>query len=130
MAARRILIFVVLLLVIAVTASALAPRNDDVRSTPSAGPLPAAPPADVVDATLPGMREVRAELGDVVNLRVSDDSSDEVEIVDLGLNAPVEPDLPAELTFVADRVGRFAVTLREAGDDLGAVVIRAARPAG
>jgi hypothetical protein len=123
MAGRRILTFLVLLLLIAVIASAVAPRDQAVRSTPSAGPQPATPPADVVDATLPGRREIRVEIGDVVNLRVRDDASDEVQIVDLGLHAPVEPDLPAELTFVADRTGRFPVTLRDAGDDLGSILI-------
>jgi hypothetical protein len=61
-----------------------------------------------------------------VELEVMSDQADEVQIDDLGVAAPVQPDLPAELRFVADEAGRFPVTLRDSGKRLGTLeVIRA-----
>src|SRR5580765_4630176 len=123
MLARRIFLLLALLFLLAVLASALAPRQRSERTTPSAGPGAVIPAAQVVQATLPPRRTVRAALGDVVDLTIRDQASDEVEIVDLGVHGPVEPDLPAQLTFTADRTGRFAITLRNAGVQLGTVSI-------
>lgn len=126
MTGRRILSFIVALLFVAVLASAIAPREQAPRPTPSSATGVGSSPANVVEAALPPKREVRAEIGDVVTVRVRGEATDEVEIVELGVREPVEPDLPAELTFVADRTGRFAITLRDAGDRVGTVLIRPA----
>ena len=61
--------------------------------------------------------------GDVVELQVTSRVPDEARIVALGLEGPTEPGLPATLTFVADRPGRFAVTLRDAGTRAGTLEI-------
>jgi hypothetical protein len=127
MATRRVLLFVVLLLVIGAVASATVPREQDApvgRSTPE--PAPAAPAADVVAAKLPGKSDVRARVGDIVELEVTHDAQDEVQIPTLGVAEPVDPGLPARLVFDADRPGRFAVTLRDAEKRIGTVDVKEA----
>jgi hypothetical protein len=127
MATRRILLFVVLLIVIGGFASATVPREQDAprpRTTPA--PAPVAPPADVVAARLPGKSDVRARVGDIVRLEVAHDALDVVQVSTLGVEEPVEPGLPAELVFDADRPGRFAVTLRDAAKRIGTVEVKEA----
>jgi hypothetical protein len=124
MAWRRVLLFCFLLVVIGAVASATVPREKDpaVRQTlPSQAPL--APPADVVNARLPAPRDVKAKVGDIVQLEVSHDAQDVVQVLSLGVSEPVERDLDAQLVFDADRPGRFAVTLRDAGTRIGTVEV-------
>jgi hypothetical protein len=128
MAGRRLMLFVVLLVVIGAVASATVPRERKpaVRPTTPPAAAPATPAADVVTATLPGRRDVRARVGDVVEVTVEHDAQDIVQIVALGIEEPVEPGIAAQLVFDADRAGRFAVTLRDAGRRIGTVDIREA----
>jgi hypothetical protein len=127
MAGRRILVFIVLLLVVAAVASAIAPREEDsaTRTVQSAAPAPATA-ARVVEGALPQDRRVRARVGDIVQLEVQHTAQDEVQILALGLSEPVEPGIAAQLVFDADREGRFAVTLRDAAKRLGTVDVRPA----
>jgi hypothetical protein len=124
MAWRRVLLFCLLLVVIGAVASATVPRDDDtaVRDTLPAG-TPLAPPADVVKARLPAPGAVKAEVGDIVQLEVSHDAEDVVQVLSLGVSEPVERELDAQLVFDADRPGRFAVTLRDAGTRIGTVTV-------
>src|SRR4051794_41205372 len=128
MAGRRLLVFIVLLLVVAAGASAIARSRRDGDFSRPVLPAPPAPgpAAKVVDATLPHDRLVRAHVGDVVRLEVSHPAQDEVEILALGLAEPVEPGIAAQFEFDADRAGRFAVTLRDAATRVGVVEVRAA----
>ena len=121
MAWRRILLFVVLLIVIAGFADATVPRDSGppVRR-PETQPVPTAPPADVVAAKL-GKHDVHARVGDVVRIEVSHDAPDVVQVSTLGVSEPVEPRIAAELVFDADQAGRFAVTLRDTGKRIGTV---------
>ena len=82
-------------------------------------------PAATADGELPADKVVRATLGDVVKVTVTSEVSETAEIVDLGIAEPVDADVPAELTFVADRAGRFPVTLRNSGRPVGSVLVRA-----
>ena len=126
MAGRRLLLFVVLLLVIGAMASATVPRE---RRAPAQPPLPATPQLEpagaAVEARLPAKRSVRAKVGDVVRLDVRSRSDDVAELTSLGVSEPVGPGLPAQLVFDADHTGRFAVTLRDAGRRIGTVVVGA-----
>jgi hypothetical protein len=125
MPGRRLMLFAVLLLLIATVASAVAPSERDtaVRSVETK-PVPALPVADTVDGALPQDRRVRARVGDIVQLEVTHDERDVVEIPTLGISEPVEPGIPALLVFDADREGRFGVRLRIAGKRLGTVEVR------
>jgi hypothetical protein len=127
MAGRRVLVFIVLLLVVAAVASAIAPRDDDVARRPV---TPAVPPpaaaARVVEGVLPDDRRVRARVGDIVQIEVRHPAQDEVQILALGVAEPVDPGIPAQIVFDADREGRFAVTLRDAARRVGTVEVRPA----
>jgi hypothetical protein len=127
MAGRRLLLFVFLLVMIGAVASALAPRQQQpaVRRPAEVEPVPA-PAADVVIARLPARRDVRARVGDVVRIEVAHDAADMVLVPALGLAEPVDRGIAAELVFDADRAGRFAVTLRDAGKRLGTIDVRQA----
>ena len=127
MAWRRILLFVVLLIVIAAFADATVPRDagPPVRR-PETQPVPSVPPADVVAARLPGKHDVHARVGDVVRIEVSHDATDVVQVATLGVSEPVEPGIAADLVFDADQAGRFAVTLRDAGKRIGTVDVKEA----
>jgi hypothetical protein len=127
MAGRRLLLFVVLLLLVASFASAIAPREDE-GAPRTVAPAVSTPltAARVVEGALPGDRRVRARVGDIVQIEVRHTAEDEVQIVALGLSEPVERGIPAQLVFDADRDGRFAVTLRDAGKRVGTVEVRPA----
>ena len=127
MAGRRLLLFVLLLLVIGAIASATVPRE---RREPQQSPLPATPQvepaAGAVEAKLPAKRSVRAKVGDVVQIDVRATADDVAEVTSLGVSEPVGPGIPAQLVFDADQPGHFAVTLRDARRRIGTVVVRAA----
>jgi hypothetical protein len=126
---RSILLFVAALLLIAALASVIAPRDGNMAgpSTTQAPQLAAPPPAaPTVRGTLPADGTIEASVGDIVDLTVTADHPDEVQIFHLGLEAPVDTDLPGVLEFVADEPGRFAVTLRYSGERVGALVVRPA----
>ena len=114
---RRLLLLAVLLIVGASLVSAVEPR--DRASREAVDPVAANPPAPVVEAALPADKEVRARVGDVVSLLVRAPAADTVEVPSLGVEGPVDANQPAELTFVADRAGRFRVRLRDAGEAIG-----------
>jgi Na+-transporting methylmalonyl-CoA/oxaloacetate decarboxylase gamma subunit len=130
MAGRRLLLFVVLLIAIGAVANSTVPREGRAPERRPA-PAPAAPPqtppvANVVVARLPGRKDVRATVGDVVQVEVSHDAADVVQVAALGLSEPVEPDIAAQLVFDADRAGRFAITLRDAQQRVGTIDVREA----
>jgi hypothetical protein len=130
MAGRRLLLFVVLLIAIGAVASATVPREEraPVRSPTSTPTVPPqdAPIARVVEARLPGRRDVRAKVGDIVQVQVAHDAADVVQVVALGVSEPVEPGIAAQLVFDADRPGRFAVTLRDAQRRVGTIDVQEA----
>jgi hypothetical protein len=124
MAWRRIVLFCLLLVVIGAIASAAVPRD---RRAPAEQPFPpatAGPPADVVDGRLPSTKDIRAEVGDVVELAVAHDAQDVVQVLTLGVSDPVGPGTDGRLVFDADRPGRFAVTLRDANQRIGTIDIK------
>ena len=128
MAGRRILLFVTLLLLIGVMASAIAPRERQLApAPPQSEPAPPPATARVVDGQMPKDEEVRARVGDVVQLSVTHRGRDVAQILALGLKEPVEAGLPARFVFDADHEGRFAVSLRYARKRLGVVRILPAR---
>jgi hypothetical protein len=117
---RRLILLAVLLVVGASLISALEPRDrTSVSSDPAIQAAAAAPPAPVVEASMPSDKDVRARVGDVVRLLVSAPSADVVQLASLGVEGPVDSNEPAQLVFVADQPGRFRVRLRDAGETIG-----------
>jgi hypothetical protein len=124
---RRVALFFVLLILIGAIANATVPREKGapVESTPPL-PAPAAPPADIVHARLPAENDIVAHVGNVVQIEVAHDAQDVVQVQALGVEEPVERGIDAQLVFDADRAGRFAVTLRDAGERVGTVDVKEA----
>jgi hypothetical protein len=125
---RRVLFAAAILLALAALLSSLSPRERRAVA-PSRTQQEAAAErrARTVSGRLPADKVVRAREGNVVELEVMSEQADEVRIDDLGVSAPVQPDLPAELRFVADEAGRFPVTLRDSGERLGTLEVTPAR---
>jgi len=125
---RRVLFAAAILLALAALLSSLSPREQRaVTPTRSQQDAAAERLARTVSGRLPADKVVRAREGSVVELEVMSPQADEVQIDDLGVSAPVQPDLPAELRFVADEAGRFPVTLRDSGERLGTLEVTPAR---
>jgi hypothetical protein len=114
---RRLLLLALLLIVGASLVDAVEPRDRGSRE--AVNPAAANPPAPVVEASMPSDKDVRARMGDVVRLLVRAPAADVVQLTNLGVEAPVDASQPAELTFVANEVGRFRVRLRDAGEAIG-----------
>ena len=126
---RSILLFVAALLIIAALASAIAPHERNLLTpthTQATAPVVTAPVARV-KGTLPADGTVQASVGDIVDLTVTAAQPDEAQIFALGLQAPVDADVPATFEFVADQPGTFPVTLRDAGTKAGTLVVRPAQ---
>ncbi len=125
-AARRLLIVMLILLGISTLAAALVPTReagDETTGTtatdaetatpdrPSQGDLLAPVRIDVDDETLD---VIRVELGDEVRLVIHGKRADLVEIPAIGIVEPVSPGSPARLHFLAPASGSYGVRLVEA----------------
>lgn len=118
---RRIVVTALMVLLCVVIVGALTPTEKPFEAGPStsAGPAAGSRGGEMVEASLPRTRDVRARVGDVVSLTVRASSSDIVELPGLAVQTPVDAGEPAQLVFVADRPGRFPVRLRYADDAVG-----------
>jgi len=142
MAARRLVILMVVLLAVSTLAAALIPVPDDSDDSDGerTGTLRGAPPAARPGpAPAPSTREVRARIdtaasppqrvevrvGDRLSLLVTSTFSDSVEIPALGLLRAVDPDAPAMFDLLIGRAGGFDVRTLEAGLVAGCVVATA-----
>jgi hypothetical protein len=123
--ARRLLAWLAALLALALLAAALAPQAEPV-TRPSA-PRPGTP-GTVASRTLvrvlPRGGRVAARVGDFVTLDVPVRAPDTVEIAGLGLSAFAAPGAPAQIEFLADPAGTYAVTLLSSGARLGTLRIQ------
>lgn len=128
MVLRRLLLLGGVLLFVAAAASALAPRGGLDGPSPAVAPADTGTPPSVTVArgALPADQVIEATVGDVVELTVTADRPDEVEIPSLELRSAVDSGLPAKMRFVVDRAGRFRVRLRFSGDSVGVVEVSGA----
>jgi hypothetical protein len=144
MFARRLLVLVAVLMGLTALAASLAPPPPAQRgrspSAPSATPTPhpAATPAPAAGtAPEPGAtvrarisasrsavpRDVRAAEGDLVDLVVSGDVVDTVEIPGQAVLEPIDPDSPALVQLYADTPGRFPILLLDANRRIGTLLV-------
>jgi Rieske Fe-S protein len=111
---RRITILLAVILggtvIVAIAAPREEPADDPTPRTIATTPTGADVRA-VVRGTLPRDKVVRAKVGELVELTVTSDVPESVAIEDFGLTEGVERGAPARFSFLADREGRFAVTL-------------------
>src|SRR5947209_7745553 len=97
----------------------------------SASPPPDAPRADfnmVMKKWSIEPREIRVKKGTVVTLHVSTaDVQHGFEVQSLGISEPVNPGKPADITFVADKPGKYGVDCDilcgKGHDDMAATII-------
>lgn len=127
MRSGRLGVYVVLLLLAVVLLSS-SPSEEE--AVPGAVKTPGTRVAERVTAELPAGEAVRVPAGAIVGLRVRADEADEAEIIDLGISWPVGGGIEGTTEFVAARPGRYPVTLRDAGERVGTLVVTGGAPAG
>jgi hypothetical protein len=134
-AARRLLILMLVLLGVSTVAAALVPvdpdAGEDSTSTSTTTATRAATgklvPASI-DAGKRNAQTVRAHVGDQLQLRVeSPRRADEVEIPALDEIDDVDPDAPAHFDLLLFDKGRFPVRLVDADRQIGAIEVARAR---
>jgi hypothetical protein len=126
---RRFLLFAAVLILLTSLVSAVGTqqgrRTLERRPPPTLPEPPPSTSAAVVTAKMPRKAAVRARVGDVVRLTVRSRFSDTVALPGLAIEGPVDQGAPAQLVFVADQAGRFPVVLRDAGQPVGTLVVKA-----
>jgi hypothetical protein len=121
---RQLLLWVAVLLLIAVVASAIAPVRE--QPSPPVFPAPAppgAPSVRTVAATLPSTAPVAADVGDIVRLRVASEEPNRVLVSGLGVSAPVGPGSEGVVELVTDQPGRWTVRLDPSGTPIGVLEV-------
>jgi hypothetical protein len=147
MAARRLLIVMLILLGISTLAAALAPTHPPGSDTGTTTTEPAVPPptpeagagqgrlwmatidADSERLPVVGTGRIRLHAGDELLLEVRSRRSDQVEIPAFGEIQAVSRDAPASFDLLLDEPGSYNVRLVDAGRNAGRLeVTPAARP--
>ena len=106
-----------------------APAMAVAASAPQAA-VPAAPPAQLFELVvkdkqlLSGPAVISVPQGTPVTLRITVDHHDELHLHGYDLTLKLPTATPAELSFVADRSGRFEYELHHAHIDLGALEVQ------
>ncbi|WP_372790343.1 hypothetical protein [Paraconexibacter sp.] len=126
MLARRLLLFASLVLLSAAFASALTTTTTSEDSGSATAPVvpSTGTGTERVRGELPARKPVLASVGDVVELDVSSDVADRVEIRDLGVEQSVEADAATTVVVIADRTGTFPISLRLSGERIGTLEVR------
>ena len=133
MLARRLLLFVAILMGVTALTAGLArpPQGGDAVPTPEPSAAPASPVTEVqrtLDASGDAKaRTVAVNEGDLVTLTVRDDALDVVVLQGLDLTQPVAPDTPAVFNLLADRPGDYPLLLVDDGRDIGTLRVTPAQ---
>lgn len=131
MAARRLVIVMLVLLFVSTLAAALVPvdppTRDEVGSEPSTA---AAPPAGkrvtrAIDAGAKRERRIAIAAGDQLALTVRSPRSEQVEIAGLGELEDVDPDAPARFDLLPTQPGDHAVRLLGDGRVIATIEVAA-----
>jgi hypothetical protein len=130
MVARRLLTFLVLLLVItALSAGLVAPPPQ--KAPPAASPTPQAAPTEVIteriDADQPRPRTVTVRSGDLLSLTVTAGTADAVELQGLSTLRALDPEAPVTFDVLADVPGDYPVVLIGAARTVGTVRVLSRR---
>jgi hypothetical protein len=136
MAARRLLIVMVVLLTVSTLAAALVPVRDTDESTEetttrSTTEATRDPPGELVRATVDGSsskeQRVEVRVGDQLRLRVTSRRPDEVEIPAFGELRDVARDSPALFDLLPFEAGTYSVRLVEAGRRIARIEVERRR---
>jgi hypothetical protein len=115
-AARRLIVFMLALLVLSSVAAALVPIDREaLRGGSTTTTSPSTPTGRLVEATVDADREqpkrIGIRLGDSLALTVRSRSPGLVEVVGLGLTDDVDPNAPAVFDLRPDQRGDYPVRL-------------------
>jgi hypothetical protein len=134
MAARRLIMVLLVLLFISSIAAALVPieRSSRDQSSTTTTQLPSPAPTGKlvirrIDSSKRGSEEVRMHVGDELQLTVDNERPDQVEIPALDQVEPVDLGAPAHFDILADQARVYPVRLVEANRTIARIVV--AKPA-
>ncbi|MEA2296205.1 MAG: hypothetical protein QOE86_3844 [Solirubrobacteraceae bacterium] len=124
MLARRLLVFVAILMGLTALAAGLAAPRGPGRAGTAQGPLlgtPVRPASPLVERTvdLAEPRTVDVAQGEELRLTVHGDELDAVELVGLDQLQPIAPETPAVFDVLADTPGSYPIRLLESGRQAG-----------
>ena len=130
MAARRLVLLMLVLLFMSSLAAALVPvetdRDDDTRTTRTTREPPE-PRGRLLGRTIEAGAErparIEIELGDQLSLTVRGERPGEVEIPRLGELESVDPDAPARFDLLPPEPGSYAVRLVEPGSVIARIEV-------
>jgi hypothetical protein len=131
-AARRLVIVMLVLLGVSTLAAALAPMeqdgpDEDTTTTTTTTDPGVEPSGRLLHRRIPARRQrgrrIRVEVGDQLALAVASRHTDQVEIPDLGELEDVFPDTPARFDLLLSEPGRHAVRLVTADRTVGRVEV-------
>jgi hypothetical protein len=130
-AARRLLIVMLVLLGVSTVAAALVPVDRDAlrdeSTTTSTRADKRTPTGALVEASIgagaPKLKAVRMQVGDQLQLRVTSPQAHEVEIPALDELEDVDPDAPATFDLLLFDEGTYNVRLVESGRRIGRIVV-------
>jgi hypothetical protein len=131
-AARRLIILMLVLLAISSVAAALVPvdpegLSDESTTTSTQTPKRELPAGRLVskaiDADRPRPKTVRIELGDQLQLRVSSRRADQVEIPRVGELQDVDRFTPADFDLLPFEPGSYPIRMVEAKRKIGRIVV-------
>lgn len=141
MAARRLLIVMLVLLFVSTLAAALVPPRDrDEQTGSGTASTPESQPATTteepsgralaasVDADSKRVDVVPLRVGDQLSLQVRYGKPDQVEIPAFGLISAVGPDAPALFDILAEDPGRFRVRLLQRGRSAAVIEVSKGKP--
>lgn len=134
MAARRLIVVLVVLFGISIAAAAIAPRPEtstpaEDETSPSTSSAPAGPlqgggiVAETIGASSEEPETVRVAVGDQLALTVASEAFLEVEIADLGLLESATPGAPARFDLLLRDPGDLEITDGEDGEIVGRLLI-------
>jgi hypothetical protein len=127
-AARRLILAMVALLLISSVIAALVPVPRDEVPAGTAPATETRASGELVSRTLRAAakkpQRIEIRLGDQLSLRVTSKVVDEVEIPALGELADVDPDSPAHFDLLPFETGTYNVRMRGSGKMVGRIVVR------
>ena len=127
MLVRRLLLLAAVLMLLAVVAAGLAPRDQAGDTAAPATSLPKGTSVEEEISAIPGVDEERVVVhrGDVLRLEVAGDELDSVLIEQLDRMEAIEPSTPARFELLVDApTGVYPIRLVEADRRIGAIEIK------
>jgi hypothetical protein len=129
---RRRLVLLLALVVLVLGAVGAARRDAERERTTATSTVPGTatttpeplPEGRDVSGTLPADGEVRARVGDTLDVLVTSETPDIAQNLQLGLKTSVGPGIEGRLRFTALQAGTFPIRLQVAGREAGRIVVR------